>query len=558
MVLLLSSVLPVSLPPLRARHYAAGNPCAHHAETVLLDPAVAYHLPPSTARAPLTLVLLVHLFRAAHAEAVLGSWARRRCLRLARSAGDGAAVEAAATAGYVLLQPLTFDASPGMDALRPALPGAHHLALPHHFSATMRTQAALARALAQHPNASWFFKGDDDAFVHGDRLALALLARNASAPLLVGHLAPLRFGPYRFVSGGAGYALSRAALQGLAPRLDACNSEAFRHTSQEDVMVTKCARDFFGDGVLVDHPGFNWGRPEEMLATGTYSEAHARTPPVTHHYIDPARARALLEPAFPRRVLQVWPFASAPPAAAGPLLQLRLQQLLQDVKRFVYGQAPASACDKAAAAAPTAAQLRNLESCRAAAAAAGLEHVLLPAQLGALEGAGSLLQLLLPPALERLALLEALYLQGGVAVPLDTPCAAGGEGALAALLARAEAQGERQLKETLMRGPAASGVQWLLGSARHGAAESAAEESAALPGARAASQFHHAVFQQLAKAVAKSQLGAFISGEESLPPEVAGCAGAGARRVKSALALREIGASYNAHLCSKSAGGSNC
>ena len=506
-------IVPLSLSPLRVRRLAAGNPCGHYAETVLLDPSVTYHLPPSSARAPLMIVLIVHLFREAHAEAVRGTWARRRCLRLVRSAG------AAEAAGFVLLQPLTFDASPRMDALRPVLPTIHHLALPHHFSATMRTEAVLPRALAQHPNATWFFKGDDDAFVHGDRLALALLALNASAPLVVGQLSPLKFGPFRFLSGGAGYALSRAALQGLAPRLAACNGEdsMFRHTSQEDVMVSKCAKDFFGDGVLVDHPGFNWGRPEEMLASGTYSEANALVPPISHHYIDPMRSRALINPAFPRRVLQVWPFDSAPPAAAAPLL------LLQNVQQLVLGQPPASVCG--AAAAPTAAQLRNLASCRAAAAAAGLEHVLLPAQVGALS-ARQLLQIILPSAIEQLALWGVLYQQGGVAVPLGTPCT-GAEGALEALLESAEAQGKMHQQLTAARG---TGERWLLGSSRHGLAT-----SARLPGAWAASQYHHGVFRVLAVVTSAAQLSAYIGGDT--PPPAACVESQEARTARSAAVL---------------------
>jgi hypothetical protein len=155
--------------------------------------------------------------------------------------------------------------------------------------------------------------------------------------------------------------------------------------------------------------------------------------------------------------------------------------------------------------------------------------------LGALEGAGSLLQLLEPPALEQLALLNALYLQGGLAVPLDTSCA-GAEGALRALLAHAESEGKIQLQDTLRHGPAASEAQWLLGSAHHGLVVAGVE----LPGARAASQFHHAVFQKLAKASATAQLRDFIGGEK-LPPEAAGCAGASVRKAKSTLVLQDLG-----------------
>jgi hypothetical protein len=524
LLLLLLRASPPRHPPMPTlRLLSPTLTCSHHAETVVLEPGTTYYLPPTTARTPLTVVLAVHLYRSSYAEGVLATWARRRCLRLVHSASDQTA------AGFVLLQPLTFDASPHMDMLRPSLPRAHHVALPQHFSATMRTEALLPLALEQHPGAAWFFKCDDDAFVHGERLVLALLARNASEPSLVGHLSPLKFGAYRFLSGGAGYALSHAALRGLAPLLATCNNEAsgFRYTTFEDVMVSKCARGVFGEGVVHDHAGFNWGRPEEMLATGTYSITHAQVPPITHHYIDPTRARALLSPIFPRRVLQVWPYTSAPPESS-----VDLNALLSAAS----SDGSLGGCSAPQLAEPSAAQLRNLQSCRIAAAAAGMEHVLLPARLGSLSATG-LLQILLPAAVEQLALWEALYMHGGVSVPLGVRCELGdsGGGVLEALLAHADEEGAHAQARTVLEGSAAAGTQWVLGSARHGLTIG----EGALAGAWAASHYHHSVFRSLAAAAA--EVSAYIGGDLSLPGECNGVAEAEnwemARATRSAYVL---------------------
>jgi len=443
-------------------------------EDLLLAPGTGL-LPPSSAAAPLLIVLLVHLFREAHALAVLRTWAQPRCLRLLRDGdfggGDGGAD---APAGWLLLQPFTFDASPHLNVLRDTLPAQHHAALPLNFSATMRTEEALRRAHARHPAALWVFKGDDDTCVHSARLVRSLLARNASVPALVGHVAPLIFGAYRFVSGGAGYALSAPALEGLVPRLTECNGEAsgFRYSTAEDVMITKCARDFFGDGVMLDDAGFNWGRPEEMLAMGVYDEAHLHAAAITHHYIDPLRVVALMDPLYPRQLLQVWPFASPPPPPAtwlGPL-------------PWEHGpQQQLSVCSPN----PPARVLARVEECRREAVLAGFEYRLIPATLAPNLGAPQLLPFLQPPAVEQLALLRALYLEGGVAVPLSASCE-GLRALLGALLEVAEAEGGRRAAVDVVASP------------RRGLAVAMALSKDQPPRAWAAPQYHHGVFRLLA------------------------------------------------------------
>ena len=451
---------------------ASGGVCTQSilTEDLQLAPGTGL-LPPSSPSAPLLIVLMAHLFREAHALAVLGTWAQPRCLRLLRPAASDAS-----PVGWLLLQPFTFDASPQLDALRATLPEHHHVAFPHSFSATMRTEEALRRAHALHPTALWFFKGDDDTCVHPARLARALLARNASAPALVGHVAPLSFGSYRFVSGGAGYALSAPALAGLLPRLALCNGETsgFRLTSHEDVMITKCARDFFGDAVMKDEAGFNWGRPEQMLDMGLFSAAHLSTAAITHHYVDPQRTQLLLEPLYPRVLLQVWPFSGPPPATSwlGSLLPAIWESL-------GVSQQPSTSCNPQ----PSAALLNRIKECHQEALKGDFEYRLVPAELAQSLGVAQLQPLLQPLALEQLALLRALYLQGGIAVPLSESCEGLGV-RLMGISGAAEAEGKQGTSD--------------IDAPRRGLAISLSLSRDLPPRAWAAPQYHRGVFRLLA------------------------------------------------------------
>ena len=441
-------------------------------------------LPPSTPAEPLTVVLAVHLHGAERAAAAAASWAVERLLQL-RSGG--------APVGFLRVAPLFFFAAPpaplaplstdmppyyfAAPEVRDALSAAGRagLALPAGFSATMRTEHMLRHAAAAHPAALWLFKADDDSFVHVGRLLRSLLARNASAPQLVGAVAPPEFGAYRFVSGGAGYALSAAALAAIAPRLVECNSEAsgFRHTTQEDVMVTKCVKDVFGEGAIVDNPGLNWDTPEAMLRV--YPLAHALVAPISHHYITPARAAAQLQPRFPRTLTHVVPFSAESP-------------------RFVLGKATFSTC-----ADPSYAQLVGdlavaVAACGRAAQAAGLEYVLVTSvdAGGGCEGT----PVAPGPAVHLAAMLRVLFERGGVVAPFVPGAAAscGDAAEVSALLDLAEASGEVAMQQ-------ASGLDdpssWVLGSSRHAAAATLARGSQP-PRLWAASQFNHDIFRLLA------------------------------------------------------------
>ena len=123
--------------------------------------------------------------------------------------------------------------------------------------------------------------------------------------------------------------------------------------------------------------------------------------------------------------------------------------------------------------------------------AAGFEHRLLPAALSEALGAPQLLPFLLPAAVEQLALLRELYLQGGVAVPLRASCE--GIGAqLGALLGVAEAEKEVGERERAARGVGGIDLP------RRGLAVSLPLAQEGPPRAWAAPQFHHGVFRLLA------------------------------------------------------------
>lgn len=441
-------------------------------ETVVLDPKGVYYLPPSTYDKPLKIILLVHLYRAAYSAFVLRTWAKRRVLRLVYSLADNEA------AGYVLLQPLTFDASPELGEFREELPQANHLSLPVNFTATMRIEALLPRAFLQYPDAQWAFKADDDTFLHPERLVVALLEKNSSVPMLVGHMSSPVWGHFLFLSGGAGYAISRAALELLVKKIPHCTSEeyGFRNIG-EDVMIAKCAKEFLGEGVLVDHSGLNWGSPEEMLSAGLYFEPHSRVPPITHHHISSSRGEALVNPTYPRRLSQVWPYDSPPSQFA---------QLQDSSESYLFGLLFGPSQEKFTypCGAPTEKDFLSIKSCRELAGAAGFEYKLVPS-------ARHLFPLLLPAAIEQVTLWEALYLNGGLVVPLSTTCSE--LGSPEELMLLAEAEGKR-----LQDSSDSSYTRWFLGSPHQSLVSVLSPGHNSPPKAWAASEFNHGVFRVMA------------------------------------------------------------
>lgn len=333
----------------------------------------------------LKVLLFAHLWDPRRAEAVLRHWARPRCLELhVRGVAASALVEVAV---------MYFEGSATMadfDWDRAGVAPRDVVHLPANTTATMRTEQALPHALLRHPDASWLFKGDDDAYLHIGRLVRVLLAHDAAAPLLLGRSVD-EWGP-AFASGGAGYALSRETLARILPHLPSCNNatSGFRDTTQEDVMVTVCVQKHASSAALTDVPGLNWHRPEALLPRASFRDIDALAAPISYHYIDPARITAITQPRVPPALLQVWPFdVGVPDAALTPSALARFHD--------------------------------NARSCETAAAKAGFSYRLINMRYTEL-AAAFYVGRLDARARELLYSLNVAYIEGGIVVSVWTAC----------------------------------------------------------------------------------------------------------------------------------------
>jgi len=89
-----------------------------------------------------------------------------------------------------------------------------------------------------HRNYDWYLKADDDTFIFNDNLRLFLADKNQNDPVTFGyHLK----GYGGFLSGGAGYVLSKESLQRLGSKL-ITNQKYCPNTGIEDVDVAQCLR----------------------------------------------------------------------------------------------------------------------------------------------------------------------------------------------------------------------------------------------------------------------------------------------------------------------------
>ena len=348
-------------------------------------------------------VLAVHLHDPERTRAALRSWARPRRLQLVLPGGTIGVGDAALTPPppprFVTLHVLLFEASTllaDFDWAAEGLASTDVVHLPPFTRAGTRTFAAIAAALARHGSLAWLIKADDDTFLQVGRLLRALLPRNSSAPALLGSVLT-QWGPYPFTSGGAGYAMSRAALDLIMPHAEPCDEPGFG--TSEDVMMNVCVEKHAGGrAVIHDLAGLNYHTPENMLARNEYSDAHLEAAPMSHHYSAPARAAAMLQPRAPRLLLQIWPFDAMPGAA----------------------HAGASAADNAEVAVLAA----RAQACARQAAEAGFEY-----RLEMLYGASApplaarrYVAALTAPARELLAGLELLYQHGGARISLWARC----------------------------------------------------------------------------------------------------------------------------------------
>ena len=134
-----------------------------------------------------------------------------------------------------------------------------------------RKLMAILRALHDRyiEEVDWFLIVDDDTFVRVGPLRTYLSKLDPSKPMMVGsrvpslpHLLPediQRLGLSAHCGGGAGFVLSRAALEQLRPKLDEClmSKHTLLHWYWDEVELGRCMWDTLG--VECSEPDFGWG-----------------------------------------------------------------------------------------------------------------------------------------------------------------------------------------------------------------------------------------------------------------------------------------------------------
>lgn len=330
-------------------------------------------------------VLLTHLVQSDRTLNVMQTWARPRCIRVA---GHALFVRMTPFFFHAAEQLETFDWSGTANAYNFYLSHEDVLPLPAGTAGTSRTAAAIPAALSRYPDLTWVFKADDDSFVHVGRLARTILTRDPNIPQLIGSLVRWNFPP--FAVGGAGYALSAAAVSALGPVMETCvdahhhSNRSYRGTNFEDAMMSSCVQAHWGYNATSDEPGLNLHTPED---TPHYSSTKVAAPAISHHYMTPERVFEIMNPSVPRRVIQLWPWSA-------------------DVSDDI-----------------TAGALLASQLCADHCAASGFEYVLERWSPETLRCASSSWAASLPPRIrELIGRLELLYFRGGLAISLWAAC----------------------------------------------------------------------------------------------------------------------------------------
>lgn len=155
----------------------------------------------------------------------------------------------------------------------------------------------------------WFLKADDDTYVIMENLKHLLESHNPNTPIYFGS----RFkGRRSFMSGGAGYVLSREALKRFVRRALPNRRLCYRgHKGHEDVEIGKCLQNVqvvFGDSRdEYNKTRFFPNTPEDRILPGSRSTWYSRymyypgedgfgglsNRPISFHYINYKRMYAL-------------------------------------------------------------------------------------------------------------------------------------------------------------------------------------------------------------------------------------------------------------------------
>lgn len=114
---------------------------------------------------------------------------------------------------------------------------------PTKVRASAEELAALRHLADTYPDAPWYYKADDDAYVHADRLRDLVAAYNSSQPWYIGERLEYKRSNdtlQNYCAGGVGYLISNALMKRLYPRLkdpiESCCSDVHVGTLVQSVL----------------------------------------------------------------------------------------------------------------------------------------------------------------------------------------------------------------------------------------------------------------------------------------------------------------------------------
>lgn len=153
-------------------------------------------------------------------------------------------------------------------------------------------QRALRRLRELFPGRKWYMKLDDDAFLYPSNLLHLLEYLGANHSELVAYGNTLTPGG-QFVSGGAGYVLSAAAVDAVLANEAACFGPQWPAGTNEDIVVSTCLREL-GARFVHGH-GFYMSPPGEAFTSWRHHHWNGEAVfPVTFHWLKSATPKHCL------------------------------------------------------------------------------------------------------------------------------------------------------------------------------------------------------------------------------------------------------------------------